>query len=174
MLQRVVAFVLVLAFSAGALPQPAQAQGAPPLVVLARAHVTITADGLFAIDSRVSGKDREALSAVFAPLNVELSRVARHLRLAAPSTSTKGPGLNAPAASICVGVPLWALEAFAWYVIIVGGYEAIVGLFLDATIFGLPAGAVIGAIGLGTGITGSFLLWYVDNYLRDGVYVCIF
>jgi hypothetical protein len=40
------------------------------------------------------------------------------------------------------------LARFAWYVIIVGGVFATVALFVDATIIGLPAGAVLGAAGI--------------------------
>lgn len=176
--RRLIAVLLAITFSTSSLlaqSGPAQAQGGPPLVALARAHVTITADGLFAIDNRASASERRTLSATFEPLNAELRSVDRHLRLAAPPNSAKGPGLNAPMASICGYIPRWAFEAFAWYVIIVGGTFATVGLFLDLTIFGLPAGAVLGAIGIGVGVTGSFLLWYVDNYMPpEGWYVCVF
>ncbi len=66
--------------------------------------------------------------------------------------------------SVCITIPRWALEAFAWYVIIVGGATAAVGGFVDATIFGLPAGAVLNALGIGESITGSALLWWTDTY----------
>ena len=40
--------------------------------------------------------------------------------------------------------PRWAFAVFAWYVIIIVSRTfATVGLFLDLTIFGLPAGAVL-------------------------------
>lgn len=66
--------------------------------------------------------------------------------------------------SLCVTIPKWALEAFGWLVVIVGGVEATVGLFVDATIFGLPAGAVLEALGIWTGMTGYAFLWWVDHY----------
>jgi hypothetical protein len=63
------------------------------------------------------------------------------------------------------------IARFAWYVIIVGGVFATVALFVDATIIGLPAGAVLGAAGIWIGMTGSALLWYVDTHMPPwGVY----
>lgn len=76
--------------------------------------------------------------------------------------------------SVCVTIPKWALQAYAWYVIAAGGAFGVVGLFLDATILGLPAGAVLQALGIGYGITGSALLWWVDNYYpAQGRQICI-
>lgn len=66
-------------------------------------------------------------------------------------------------ASMCVSIPKWAVVAYAWYVIVSGGATAAAGAFLDATIFGLPAGAVLNAIGIGVGITGSGLLYWTDH-----------
>jgi hypothetical protein len=177
--RQLIAIMLAVVFSTSTLlAQPAQAKGedVSPLVALARAHVSITADGLFAIDNRVTKSERQTLSGVFGPLNAELRRVDRSLRLAAPATTAKGPGQNAPmASSFCGYIPRWAFEAFAWYVILVGGAFAIVGLAASTTIFGLPAGAVLGSIGIGLTITGSFLLWYVDNYMPPwGWFVCVY
>ena len=158
---------------------------APDDIALARAHVTINADGLFVVATSASRVDRARLHAIFDPLNAQLSRVDRSLRptIQAPPRRTSatavqtsaGGHLAAPLASWCGYVPRWAFEAFAWYVIIVGGVTATVGLFADATIFGLPAGAVLGAAGIWIGASGSFMLWYVDTYMPpEGVYECIF
>ena len=175
-MRKLIVIMLAVVFSSSTLlAHPAQAQDVSPLVALARAHVTISTDGLFAIDKRVTVSEGKSLDAIFAPLNAQLRSVGRPLRLAAPPTTSKGPGFNAPMASFCGYIPRWAFEAFAWYVIIVGGYFGVVGLFASATIFGLPAGAVLGAIGIGLTVTGSFLLWYVDTYMPSwGWYVCVF
>ena len=83
------------------------------------------------------------------------------------STATSQPALAGTAAHIdlqvCVSIPKWAVVAYAWYVIAEGGATAIVGGFVDATIVGLPAGAVLNAIGIGKGITGTALLYWTDH-----------
>jgi hypothetical protein len=83
------------------------------------------------------------------------------------STATSQPALAGTAArvdlQVCVSIPKWAVVAYAWYVIVGGGATAIVGGFLDATILGLSAGAVLNAIGIGTGITGTALLYWTDH-----------
>lgn len=66
-------------------------------------------------------------------------------------------------ASMCVTIPKWAVVAYAWYAIAAGGTTAAVGAFLDGTIVGLPAGAVLNALGIGVGITGSGLLYWTDH-----------
>lgn len=66
-------------------------------------------------------------------------------------------------ASTCVSIPKWAVVGYAWYVIAAGGVTAAVGGFLDGTIVGLPAGAVLNALGIGVGITGSGLLYWADH-----------
>ena len=74
------------------------------------------------------------------------------------STATSQPALAGTAAHIdlqvCVSIPKWAVVAYAWYVIAEGGATAIVGL---------PAGAVLNAIGIGKGITGTVLLYWTDH-----------
>ena len=150
---------------------------------LAHQNVTVTGDGFFAIKSGLSASDTARLHGVFDPLNARLASVDRSQRptirhpqtTSATQSATAGGKLAAPAASFCGYIPRWAFEAFAWYVIIVGGVFATVSLFVDATIFGLPAGAVLGAAGIWVGMTGSALLWYVDTYMPPwGVYECIF
>lgn len=66
-------------------------------------------------------------------------------------------------ASMCVTIPKWVVVGYAWYVIVAGGATAAVGAFLDGTIVGLPAGAVLNAIGIGVGVTGSGLLYWTDH-----------
>jgi hypothetical protein len=152
---------------------------------LARQSVTVTSDGFFAIRGGLSAADSARLHRVFDSLNSELSRVDRGLRPSVlpkhdagrPSPSTSGTGGHQAslAASWCGYIPRWAFEAYAWGVIIAGGVTATIGLFADGTIFGLPAGAVLGAAGLWLGMDGSAMLWFVDTYMPPwGVYVCVF
>lgn len=72
----------------------------------------------------------------------------------------------------CTYVPNWALDWFAYLVIIEGGVLATAGLFVDATIVGIPAGVVLSALGIWWGISGGALLWYFDRYYPDGAVVC--
>ena len=155
----------------------AVAQGDPQqdLIELAISHVTVDTDGMFVIQGSLTRAERKSLETVFAPLNKELSKVQKHLRPTVRQAASKGPGLAAPIAAFCGYIPKWALQAFAWYVIVVGGYTAVVGLFVSGTIVGLPAGAVLGAIGVGVGLTGQAMLWWIDNNIPPwGKYVCIF
>ena len=68
---------------------------------------------------------------------------------------------------VTVTIYRWELEAVAWYYIVMGGTVAAVGAFVDFTGVGIPVGAVLNAIGIGTGVTGSFILWYADTYFGD-------
>ena len=177
-MRKLVAFLIAFSLvSVMPVSNVAAAKGDPQqeLIELAAAHVTVDSDGMFVIQGSLTRTERKSLEAVFTPLNKELRTVERHMRPTVRQTASKGPGVSAPVASLCGYVPKWALQAFAWYVILVGGYSAIVGLFASATIVGLPAGAVLGAIGVGLSVTGSFLLWWIDNNIPPwGKYVCIF
>jgi hypothetical protein len=165
-------------FLLNALPAQARSgdfeQDNQAFIAFVRAHVGIGQDGTFVIDSQVTGRKLQMLQGIFEPLNANLLSVEKYMRptLGNQSSISKGPGLNAPLQLFCGNIPRWAFEAFAWYVIAVGGYVSVVGLFLDATIFGLPAGAVLGAIGIGLTVTGSLLLWYVDGHMPEVQYVC--
>lgn len=180
-MHKLVAFTVALCLVSLTNASPVQAtagkdaQDQRAIIEFVRAHVTIDSEGMFVIDPQVAGKDRELLRSIFAPLNDNLASVDPHLRPTVQHRASKGPGLAAPLASWCGYVPKWAYQAFAWYVILVGGAFSVVGLFVDATIFGLPAGAVLGAAGISLMTTGSFMLWWVDNYMPSyGVYVCVF
>jgi hypothetical protein len=81
--------------------------------------------------------------------------------------------IQAQAGWWCGYIPNWVLDAFAWYVIAVGGVVAIVGAFVDVTIIGIPLGAVLNALGIAYGVTGAFLLWYFDKYYPNGVWRCL-
>jgi hypothetical protein len=171
--------IVVMPLSAGA------AAKTTDIYQLAQQNVTVTKDGFFSVRSdALSRPDNARLHAVFDPLNAQLAKTERSQRptIGQPGpkpggtqSGTAGGKLAALSASFCGYVPRWAFEAFAWYVIIVGGVFATVALFVDATIIGLPAGAVLGAAGIWIGMTGSALLWYVDSNMPPwGVYECIF
>jgi len=66
----------------------------------------------------------------------------------------------------CAFVSRQALEAFGWGAILNGVGFSMWGLFADGTIVGLPAGAVLGSIGIGSGASGSFIVWYADTYYQ--------
>jgi len=180
-MRKLVAFTLALCLVALSNASSVQAnsgnggQTDPAIIELVRAHVTIDSEGMFVIDQQVGGKDRQVLRSIFDPLNNSLAGVGKHLRPTVEHRASKGPGLAAPLASWCGYVPKWAYQAFAWYVILVGGTLSVVGLFVSGTIFGIPAGAALGAAGISLMTTGSFMLWLVDNYMPSyGVYVCVF
>ena len=176
--------LLLMLLAAGVAPRQASAATTPPpppgvstsyvpprqtaLARLAVGHMSIDADGFFRIKGAgLDAASVQQLKGTFDPLNARLSSVSRAQRLI--------PGRAVPAlrASGCVYIPNWALEDYAWFVIIVGGVTATVGLFADATIIGLPAGAVLGALGIWTGVTGTWFLWYVDKYYPDGGNICL-
>ena len=66
-------------------------------------------------------------------------------------------------ASTCVTIPKWAVVAYGWYLQAVGGVTAVAGGAADGTIVGLPAGVVLGAIGVAYGIGGNALVYWTDH-----------
>ena len=66
-------------------------------------------------------------------------------------------------ASMCVTIPKWAVVAYGWYLQAVGGVTAVAGTAADGTIVGIPAGVVIGAIGVAYGIGGNALVYWTDH-----------
>ena len=66
-------------------------------------------------------------------------------------------------ASTCVTIPKWAVVAYGWYLQAVGGVTAVAGTAADGTIVGIPAGVVIGAIGVAYGIGGNALVYWTDH-----------
>lgn len=95
----------------------------------------------------------------------------------APAPSAAKPsGITAARAGWwCSPIYTWELEALAWYVIVVGGVAATLGAFLDVTVVGIPLGAILNAIGIWDGISGTALLWWADTYYSDGsAWVCLY
>jgi hypothetical protein len=180
-MRKVVSFIVALCLVCLSNVTPVQANTGnndrddQAFIELARAHVTIDSEGMFVIGGDLSRDQRIALRATFAPLNANLASVEKHLRPTLKhEKSSKGPGLAAPLASFCGYVPKWALQAFAWYLILTGAVVAFVGLVADTTIVGIPAGIVLGGLGIAAGTSGSFLLWWVDNNVPPwGVWVCV-
>lgn len=73
----------------------------------------------------------------------------------------------------CMTVYKWQLQTIAWIAIGYGAFVSIAALFAGAaTVIGLPAGAVVGAIGIGLGVVGSFFLWKVDQQRWTPKRVC--
>ena len=66
-------------------------------------------------------------------------------------------------ASTCVTIPKWAVVAYGWYLMAAGAVTSVVGTAADGTIFGLPAGVVLNAIGAGAGLTGAGLVYWTDH-----------
>ena len=66
-------------------------------------------------------------------------------------------------ASACVSITKWAVVAYGWYVVVAGGATPAVGGFLDGTIVGLPAGAVMNALGIAETTTGGALVYWTDH-----------
>lgn len=141
--------------------------------------LTIDSEGFFQVSARsareagISMQTFGVVKAQFAQINAELRKMSQTERqqMFQPGSDTDGD----MHAQWCawVWVPKWALQAFAWFVIIAGGVSATLSLFASGTIVGLPAGAVLGALGIWLGLTGSALLWYADNFYTDRyVFVC--
>lgn len=75
-------------------------------------------------------------------------------------------------ASRCITVYKWQLQTIAWIAIGWGAFVSIAGLFVSGTVIGLPAGAVLGAMGIGLGVIGSYFLWRVDQLPWNSKRVC--
>lgn len=72
-----------------------------------------------------------------------------------PENSLRGFG--------CVSIPKWAIKALAWDMIVRGAVVAGAGGFVDATVLGLPAGAVMNALGIVEGTSGYALSEWAES-----------
>jgi len=73
----------------------------------------------------------------------------------------------------CMTVYKWQLQTIAWIAIGYGAFVSIAALFAGAvTIVGLPAGAVVAALGITLGTVASFFLWKVDQQRWNSKRVC--
>lgn len=75
-------------------------------------------------------------------------------------------------ASRCLTVYKWQMQTIGWIAIGYGAFISIVGLFASGTVIGLPAGAVLGAMGIGLGVTGTFFLWKADHLTWNSKRIC--
>jgi hypothetical protein len=137
----------------------------------ARPFLSVDAHGMFHVGDgykpRAGGRDvRAQLNALNSQMQAfqDQQQRAELLRAAGLSISAQ--------AYWCVYLPNWALDAYAWYIIISGGVFATASLFLDVTVIGIPLGIVLGVLGIWEGVTGGFLLWYFDKYYPNGVWIC--
>jgi hypothetical protein len=144
------------------------------LITRAVPNVTLSADGTLTLvgTAGLTAAENAGLRAQFADINTHLREFKAH-----PAHRVRAPvGAVTAGAWWCfwVYVPKWAMRAFAWTIIVAGGVTATAALFVSGTIVGLPAGAVLGALGIWVGITGGALLWWVDNYYASRwVRVCL-
>lgn len=137
----------------------------------ARPFLSIDANGMFHVADgykpRAGGLD------VRAYLNALDSRMRDYQDQQQRAQLLRASGLAISAQAYwCYYLPNWALDAYAWIIIIEGGVLATASLFIDATVVGIPLGAVLGALGIWVGATGGFLLWYFDKYYPNGAWIC--
>ena len=76
-------------------------------------------------------------------------------------------------ASVCVSIPKAVVVAYGWYLQAVGGVTAVAGGTADGTIVGLPAGVVLGAIGVAYGIGGNALVLYWTDHTSWPKRICV-
>ena len=77
-----------------------------------------------------------------------------------------------PSGRDCSYVDNATLDAIAIAYIVYGAEYLILSLFADATVFGLPVGAVLGTIGILLTLEGTIALWYLSKYYPNGLIVC--
>jgi hypothetical protein len=116
---------------------------------------------------------RQQLSASDPALFAEVERTYQQtVRALQADTASTAAVVLAPKRA-CVTVTKSAVIAFAWVVIGYGSLLAAVGGFLDLTIVGLPAGAVLNAIGIGDVFVGTVLLDRANRIKWSSKRVCI-
>lgn len=150
-------------------------------------YMYISEDGFFVLDQKsipaslnVSPGTVKRVQKEFAEINAHLKELPPSARpRVTPTGKVELQGLlsNSGVAPdqvllSCVHVPRWVLDTIGWTGIIYGAGLVTIGLFAEGTIVGIPIGAILQAIGLWDGVTGTFLLWYVDMYYPNGVDVC--
>lgn len=73
----------------------------------------------------------------------------------------------------CMTVHKWQLQAIAWIAIHFGVFMSVASLFVGgATVLGLPAGAVIAAVGTALQRSAGFFLWAVNSLPWTSRTVC--
>ena len=149
-------------------------------------YMRINEEGFFVLDEEsiplsldVSKKTIKWVQKNFAEINAHLKEIPANER---PHISATGEvqlqGLLSYSGDVpqtllsCVFVPRWVLDTIAWTAIIYGAGLVTIGLFAEGTIIGVPIGAILQAIGLWDGVSGTFMLWWVDTYYPNGINVC--
>jgi hypothetical protein len=151
-------------------------------------YIVINEEGLFVLDYDRALSSAEITEEALKWAHQDLARINEHLkelpREQRPHIVETGDGLqiawsvgdiwdcDGNSLNACLHVPRWVFDTVGWIGIIYGGGLVTVGLFAHGTIVGIPVGALLQAIGLWNGVTGTFLLWYVATYYPDGKTVC--
>ncbi|BEP15430.1 hypothetical protein acdb102_37410 [Acidothermaceae bacterium B102] len=73
----------------------------------------------------------------------------------------------------CVRIYRWQIEALGWLLVVDGVVVGAVGGFIDASVIGIPVGAVLNAVGLGYGASGAFVIWWADTHFPTSRVYCI-
>lgn len=141
-----------------ALPLSARAEPIPSGGVLPPA---VSSDQLEAVE-KLQEEYRQAVTAQEYELAM---RAYRSMNENGPSISWLSPSSSDARhkARACISIPRWAVVAYGWYLIAHGALVAGAGGFVDATIVGIPAGAVMNALGIGEGTSGYALLYWADH-----------
>jgi len=178
------------AFASGVSPhvdvaeKPIEARQIPPTDLAKLApYISISDEGLFTLSKKIPsslGIPADVIKSVereFSEINGHLKQLPREqrpyvverngARQVEWSLPTSGASING-----CVYVAHWILDVVAWTAILYGAGLVTVGLFAEGTIYGIPVGALLQAIGLWDGVSGYLFMWVADTYYPNGVYVC--
>jgi hypothetical protein len=171
-----VSVFIVLVAAAGIGPTPASATAAPgsPAEVFIP-DVTLADGSVYSVPMQAAAELQRAqqqLAASDPQLFAEVERIYQEAVEDLQADPTAADIVLAPKRA-CVTVTKAAVVAFAWVVIGYGSLLAAVGGFLDLTIVGLPAGAVLNAIGIGDIFVGTVLLDRANRIKWSSKRVCV-
>ena len=197
---QVVSLLLVVAMLGGTTPSVFAGNGGPPEDVARKAvegtqipsdilaklvpYMSISDEGLFTLSKNIPsslGIPKDVIKSVereFSEINGHLKQLPRDQRPyvvernGARQVKWSLPTSGEATASGCVHVAHWILDVVAWTAILYGAGLVTIGLFAEGTIYGIPVGALLQAIGLWDGVSGYFFMWIADTYYPNGVDVC--
>jgi hypothetical protein len=172
-----VSIFIVLVAAAGVGPAPASASAAPasPAEVFLP-DLTLPDGSVYSVPVEAAAELQRAqqeLAASDPQLFAEVERVYQQTVRALEADPTSAAEAVLAPKRTCVTVTKSAVIAFAWVVIGYGSLIAAVGGFLDLTIVGLPAGAVLNAIGIGDIFVGTVLLDRANRIKWSSKRVCV-
>ncbi|TFD61704.1 hypothetical protein E3T39_06635 [Cryobacterium suzukii] len=130
----------------------------------------------FAVEA--SAADYAMALEAYDSISAELDTLIASGDIAALDTTVEQEAAAAGALSVqtvarrCSTVYKWQLQTIAWIAIGYGAFVTIAGLFVSGTVIGLPAGAVLQAMGIGLGVIGTYFLWKVDHLRWNSKRVC--